>query len=58
MKTTLRFFSRTGRRLRSYVDRLIKPLLKCGRLTIKLTLSVPLLATVEIGAEWSSRESR
>lgn len=58
MKTTFNFLARTGRRIRSYVGKLIKPLAKNGRFTVKLTLSVPLFAKVEIGAEWSSKKPR
>ncbi|WP_285295547.1 trans-acting factor B [Aureimonas altamirensis] len=58
MKTTFQFLARTGRRIRSYLGKLIKPLAKNGRFTIKLTLAVPLVAKVEIGAEWSSNKPR
>lgn len=58
MKTTFQFLARTGRRIRSFIGKLIKPLVKNGRFTIKLSLSVPLVAKVEIGAEWGSRKPR
>ncbi|NSZ10074.1 MULTISPECIES: hypothetical protein [Agrobacterium] len=55
MNATFKFLARTGRRIRSYLGKLIKPLVKNGRFTIKLTLSIPLIAKIEVGGEWSKK---
>ena len=55
MNATFKFLASTGRRIRSYLGKLIKPLVKNGRFTIKLTLSIPLIVKIEVGGEWSNK---
>ena len=48
MKTLFAFCQRSGRRLRQYINRLITKLTANGEFRFALTLSLPLIAKVEI----------
>lgn len=55
MNAIFKFLASTGRRLRSYIAKLVKPLVKDGRFTIKLTLSISAFVKIEVCAEWNNK---
>ncbi|MBX8818036.1 hypothetical protein HBA95_17010 [Ochrobactrum sp. MR31] len=55
MNAIFKFLASTGRRIRSYIAKLVKPLVKSGRFTIKLTLSIPAFVKIEVGAKWNKK---
>ena len=49
MKTIYQFCNATGRKLSRILNRLISSLTHKGKLSISISLSVPLIAKIEVG---------
>lgn len=57
MKTLIAFCRKTGRRLRQYINRQITKLTRTGQFKFSISLSLPLIAKVEISYQTEVRKA-
>lgn len=57
MKTLIAFCQKTGRRLRQFINRQIAKLTRSGQFKFSVTLSLPLIAKLEISYQTVIRKA-